>query len=147
MYIIYSILYSKHCVYKNWILYFKLCVYNKVAAHRSFKPPKHDLGRVQSIQKWRRCAICAIQCQKKHENVSRSSNAVWLTFVLELSSKSTVTNSLEKCHRSPLHPNLPLFWRPPYSLINYSNLFLKHNSNHSEFTHNNSYHLEPPWQK
>ena len=51
---------------------------NKVAAHRSFKPPKHDLGRVQSIQKWRRCAICAIECQKKHENVSRSSNAVWL---------------------------------------------------------------------
>ena len=44
----------------------------------SFKPPKHDLGRVQSIQKWRRCAICAIQCQKKHENVSRSSNAVRL---------------------------------------------------------------------
>ena len=26
---------------------------NKVAAHRSFKPPKHDLGRVQSIQKYR----------------------------------------------------------------------------------------------
>ena len=51
---------------------------NKVAAHRSFKPPKHDLGRVQSIQKWRRCAICAIECQKKHENVSRSSNAVRL---------------------------------------------------------------------
>ena len=24
---------------------------NKVADHRSFKPPKHDLGRVQSIQK------------------------------------------------------------------------------------------------
>ena len=42
---------------------------NKVAAHRSFKPPKHDLGRVQSIQKWRRCAICAIECHKKHENV------------------------------------------------------------------------------
>ena len=52
--------------------------FNKVAAHRSFKPPKHDLGRVQSIQNWRRCAICAIQCQKKHENVSRSSNAVRL---------------------------------------------------------------------
>ena len=51
-------------------------IINKVAAHRSFKPPKHDLGRVQSIQKCRRCAICAIECQKKHENVSRSSNAV-----------------------------------------------------------------------
>ena len=43
-------------------------VNNKVAAHRSFKPPKHDLGRVQSIQKSRRCAICAIECHKKHEN-------------------------------------------------------------------------------
>ena len=53
-------------------------VSNKVAAHRSFKPPKHDLGRVQSIQKCRRCAICAIECQKKHENVSRSSNEVRL---------------------------------------------------------------------
>ena len=29
-------------------------VYTKVAAHRSFKPPKHDLGRVQSIQQARK---------------------------------------------------------------------------------------------
>ena len=35
------------------------------------------------------------------------------TFVLKLSSKSTVTIHLQKVW--PLHVNLPLFWRPPYS--------------------------------
>ena len=33
---------------------------NKVAAHRSFTPPKHDLRRVRSIQNWCRLSLIHI---------------------------------------------------------------------------------------